>query len=58
MEGFCGNALVAGREQHAYYDIVGSLPLELVVSVVEYLDETDIVRSRRVRTRKGDIDGH
>jgi len=31
------------------YDIVGSLPLELLVQVVEYLDLEDIVRSQRVR---------
>lgn len=34
-----------------YYDIVGSLPLELVVQVAEYLHEADIVRNQRVRTR-------
>lgn len=45
------DALAAGRGQHKRYDIVGSLPLELVIHVVEYLDEVDIVRSQRVRTR-------
>lgn len=30
------------------YDIVGSLPLELLIYVVEYLDLKDIVRSQRV----------
>lgn len=40
-----------------YYDIVGSLPLELLVQIVEYLDLEDIVRSQRVsiaqvKTRK------
>lgn len=32
-----------------YYDIVGSLPLELVAQVAEYLDLGDVVRSQRVR---------
>lgn len=30
------------------YDIVGSLPLELLIYVVEHLDPRDIVRSQRV----------
>lgn len=30
------------------YDIVGSLPLELLVHVAEYLDLEDIVCSQRV----------
>ncbi|KAL1973755.1 hypothetical protein VTN31DRAFT_5315 [Thermomyces dupontii] len=34
-----------------YYDIVGSLPLELLVQIVEYLDLEDIVRSQRVSKR-------
>lgn len=33
----------------AYYDIVGSLPLELLILVVEYLDLEDIVRCQGVR---------
>lgn len=33
-------------------DIVGSLPLELVLQIVEYLDAVDIVRSQRVRRLK------
>ncbi|KAL1973996.1 hypothetical protein VTN31DRAFT_5556 [Thermomyces dupontii] len=45
------DALAAGRGQHKRYDIVGSLPLELVIHVVEYLDEVDIVRSQRVSKR-------
>lgn len=32
-----------------YYDIVGSLPLELLVRVVEYLDLEDVVRIHGVR---------
>mgnify|MGYP001357074407 CR=1 FL=1 len=43
------NTLVAGRNLHEYYDIVGSLPLELVIQIVYHLDEADIVRSQRVR---------
>lgn len=31
-----------------FCDIVGSLPLELVLQIVEYLDPADIVRSQRV----------
>lgn len=31
------------------YDVVGSLPLELVLQIVKYLNPEDIVRSRRVR---------
>lgn len=30
-------------------DLIGSLPLELLLQVVEYLGSADIVRSRRVR---------
>lgn len=40
------NVFVTGQSRH---DIVGSLPLELVVHVVEYLDQADIIRSQRVR---------
>lgn len=42
--------LAAGRGKHEYFDIVGELPLELVIHVVEYLDGADIVRSQRVRS--------
>lgn len=45
MEVDCGDTPVAGRKQ---YDIFGSLPIELVLNVVESLDITDIVRSRSV----------
>lgn len=31
------------------YDIVGSLPLELLINVVEHLDPEDIARNQRVR---------
>lgn len=34
-----------GRE----YDIIGSLPLDLLLEIVGYLEPADIVRSRRVR---------
>lgn len=30
-------------------DIVCSLPLELLLNVIEYLDPADVVRNRRVR---------
>lgn len=33
---------------HKAYDIVGSLPLELLLEVVEYLEPADIVRSQKV----------
>lgn len=46
-----GNALVADRDQYKHHDVIGSLPLELVAQVLDYLDEVDIVRSQRVRTR-------
>ncbi|KAL1976132.1 hypothetical protein VTN31DRAFT_2414 [Thermomyces dupontii] len=42
------NVFVTGQSRH---DIVGSLPLELVVHVVEYLDQADIIRSQRVSRR-------
>lgn len=42
----CDNALVAGR---AGFDIVSSLPLELVIPIVEYLDQADVLRCQRVR---------
>lgn len=32
-----------------YYDVVSSLPLELLVQVVKYLDLKDIVHFQRVR---------
>lgn len=34
-----------------YYDVAGSLPLELLVRVVEYLDLEDIIRRQRVDAR-------
>lgn len=37
-----------------HYDIVGSLPLELLINVVERLDVADIVRSQRVRIARVD----
>ena len=33
----------------ATYDIVGSLPLELVLTIAEYLEPADIVRYQKVR---------
>lgn len=52
MEQKYGKAPAAGRGQRVKrcYDIVGSLPLELVIQVVRSLDEADIVRNQRVRT--------
>ncbi|KAL1972632.1 hypothetical protein VTN31DRAFT_7046 [Thermomyces dupontii] len=44
----CDNALVAGR---AGFDIVSSLPLELVIPIVEYLDQADVLRCQRVSKR-------
>lgn len=32
-----------------YYDIVGFLPLELLIYVVEHLNLEDVLRSQRVR---------
>lgn len=32
----------------AKYDIVGSLPLELVIQVVKYLNHKDVIRAQRV----------
>ena len=32
------------------YDILSSLPLEILVQVAQYLDPEDIVRAQRVRT--------
>lgn len=43
MDVHCGGgASVAGRNQH---DIVGFLPVELLLHVLENLDTTDIIRS-------------
>lgn len=39
------NAAAADRGKH---DIIGSLPLELVIHVVDYLDHIDIIRNQRV----------
>lgn len=39
-----------------YYDIVGSLPLELLVQIVGYLDLKDIVRNQRVCTYRAPFD--
>lgn len=50
MEEQRGHAIAAGRDQRRHFDIVGSLPLELVVELAQYLDGADIIRSRRVRT--------
>lgn len=44
----CGRAFKAGSFR-ATYDIVSSLPLELVLAIVKYLDPADILRSQRVR---------
>lgn len=41
-----GNAFEGSRNK---CDIVSSLPLELVVEVVEYLDQADIVRCQMVQ---------
>lgn len=38
-----------GKRCESAYDIVSSLPLELLLEIVEYLEPADIVRSRRVR---------
>lgn len=35
--------------QSKQYDIVGSLPPELVLQIVKYLDADDVVRNQRVR---------
>lgn len=46
MEGnYCKECLVTGRLEH---DIVSSLPHELVIHVVEYIDVADIVRCQMV----------
>lgn len=46
MGNYCEeHAPVADRGKH---DIVSSLPLELVVHVVVYLDNIDIIRGQRV----------
>ena len=47
MEEQSGSVPVARKNKH---DIVGSLPLELVVQVIEHLDMADVVRNQRVRT--------
>ena len=36
------------RVGSGYFDLIGSLSLELLVQVLEYLDPADIVRSQRV----------
>lgn len=36
-------------------DIVSSLPLELLVQVVDYLDLEDVFRSQRVRIAQIDV---
>lgn len=41
--------MVEKSQQHQF-DILGSLPVELVAQVVRYLDRTDIVWNQRVRT--------
>ncbi|KAL1990078.1 hypothetical protein VTN49DRAFT_6659 [Thermomyces lanuginosus] len=49
MEGnYCKECLVTGRLEH---DIVSSLPHELVIHVVEYIDVADIVRCQMVSKR-------
>lgn len=46
MENYCEErGAVAGRGKH---DIVSSLPLELLVHVVDFLDHIDIIQSQRV----------
>jgi len=42
------------RLEHSY-DIVSSLPIELLMQVVDYLDLTDIVRSQRVRVSSDSV---
>lgn len=37
------------KPQHQF-DIVGSLPLELVMNVARFLNPTDVIRSQRVRS--------
>lgn len=41
----CGDPFMESRNK---YDIVGSLPLELVVQIAEYLDVTEILRLQKV----------
>lgn len=41
----CGGSLAVVQNE---YDIVGSLPSELVVHIVDYLDVADIARCQRV----------
>lgn len=45
----CKHIVMAGRSN---YDILSSLPLELVVQIVEYLDVTDIIRCQKVQFNK------
>lgn len=46
MEDHCENAIAECRTK---YDIIGSLPSELVIRVVKYLNEIDIVQCQMVR---------
>ncbi|KAL1975063.1 hypothetical protein VTN31DRAFT_3455 [Thermomyces dupontii] len=39
------------RRQQRQFDIIGSLPLELIIQVTHNLNATDVVRSRRVSKR-------
>lgn len=45
MENPCGSALAANQNVHD----IGSLPLELVLHIAQYLDGADIARSQMVR---------
>lgn len=38
-----------------YYDIVGSLPINLLIHVVKHLDLEDVFRSQRVRNVQFDV---
>lgn len=38
-----------GEYPFQYYDIVGSLPLEIVLLIVKYLNPTDVIRNRMVQ---------
>lgn len=45
----CETPPVAGRDEQANVDIIGNLPLELVLHVADNLNLDDVVRCQRVR---------